>query len=70
MFTLPIFMSRFKRIIFVYQTSPKIKLFLQKDAKCLYAGGVAPRPPCLLKLGALGAPPPDPQNSPPLRISG
>ena len=36
------------------QNSPKIKLFLQKKKNFL----------------ALGAPPPDPQSSPPLRISG
>ena len=44
MFALPIAMPRFKSIIF-YQNSPKMKLFLQKDAKFLIAGGSAPRPP-------------------------
>ena len=66
-----------------------MKLFLQKNAKFLSAGGSAPRPPCLRRLGALspnpqptaaggfvpqtpiglrrlGAPPPDPPNSPPI----
>ena len=44
-----------------------MKLFLQKNAKFSSAGGSAPRPPCLRRLGAL---PPNPQNSPPpLRIS-
>ena len=69
-----------------------MKLFLQKNAKFSSAGGSAPKPPCLQRLGALplnpqppaaGASPsdphwppaagdfaPDPQNSPPLRISG
>ena len=42
---LPISMSRFKSII-CYQNSPKIKLFLQKHAKFLSAGGTASRPPC------------------------
>ena len=66
MFALPISKPRFKSIIF-NQNSPKIKLFLQKNAKFSSAGGSAPRPPCLRRLGAL---PPDPQNSSPLRISG
>ena len=57
MFALPISMPRFKNINF-YQNRPKIKLFLQKNAKffvfCglrtqtpvpLAAGGFAPRPP-------------------------
>ena len=42
-------------------------LYLQKNAKFASAGGSAPKPPCLRRPGAL---PPDPQNSPPLRISG
>ena len=51
-----------------------MKLFLQKNAKFLSAGGSAPRPACLRRLGALppnpqppaaGASPPGPQNSPP-----
>ena len=58
-------MPRFKSIIF-YQNSPKIKLFLKKNAKFLSAGNFAPRPPCLRRLGAL---PPDPHTQPPLRIS-
>ena len=56
-----------------------MKLFLQKNAKFSSAGGSAPRPPCVRRLGALppnpqppaaGALPQDPKNSPPLRISG
>ena len=43
-FALPISMPRFKSIIF-YQYSPKIKLFLKKNAKFSSAGGSAPRPP-------------------------
>ena len=35
-----------------------MKLFLQKNAKFSSAGGSAPRPPCLLRLGVL---PPNPQ---------
>ena len=35
-----------------------MKLFLQKNAKFLSAGGSDPRPPCLRRLGAL---PPNPQ---------
>ena len=42
--------------MFFYQYSPKIKLFLQKNAKISSAGGLAPRPPCLPRQGAL---PPD-----------
>ena len=37
-------MPHFKSIIF-YQNSSKLKLFLQKNAKLLSAGGSAPRPP-------------------------
>ena len=37
-----------------------MKLFLQKNAKFLSAGGSAPRPPCLRRLGAS---PPNPQPS-------
>ena len=73
-------MPRFKSIIF-YQYSRKIKLFLKKNAKFSSAGGSAPRPPCLRRLGDL---PPDPQwplaaggsaprpptQPPQLRISG
>ena len=82
MFALPISKPRFKALFF-NQNSPKMKLFLQKNSKFSSAGGSAPRPPCLRRLGALpltsqtpiglwrlGAPPPDPQNCPPLRISG
>ena len=36
-----------------------MKLFLQKNAKFSSAGGSAPRPPCLRRLGAL---PPNPQS--------
>ena len=37
-----------------------------KNAKLSSAGSTAPRPQCLRRLGAS---PPDPQNSPPMRIS-
>ena len=43
MFALPISKPRFKNIIF-NQNIPKIKLFLQKNAK-FSAGGFAPKPP-------------------------
>ena len=51
MFALPISKPRFKSIIF-NQNSPKMKLFLQKNAKFSSAGSSAPRPPCLRRLGA------------------
>ena len=79
MFALPISKPLFKGIIFYNQNSPKIKLFLQKNAKFSGAGGSAPDPgvsslavfPQIPNLRRLGASPPDPQNSPPpLRISG
>ena len=50
-----------------------MKLFLQKNAKFSSAGGSAPRPPCLRRLGAFppnpslrqqGASPPDPHWPP------
>ena len=53
MFALPSSLPHFKSIIF-YQNRPKIKLFLQNNAKFSSAGGSAPRPP----------------NYPPLRIPG
>ena len=43
MFALPISMPPFEGIIF-YQNSPKIKLFLQKNAKFLSAGAQSPNP--------------------------
>ena len=46
MFALSIFMPRFKSINF-YQSIPKIKLFLQKNAKFFCAGGSGPRSPSL-----------------------
>ena len=45
MFALPISKPRLKSIIFFYQSSPKIKLFLQKNAKFLSAGDSAPISP-------------------------
>ena len=45
-------MPRFKSNIFYYN-SPKIKLFLQKNAKFSSAGGPTPRPPYLRRVGAL-----------------
>ena len=72
-------MPRFNSIIFNLNCS-RIKLFLQKNAKFSSAGGSAPKPPVSgswglhpqtpVGLRRLGAPLPDPQNSPPLRISG
>ena len=52
------FLSHVLKESFFYQNSPKMKLFLQKNAKFSSAGGSAPRPPCLWRLGAL---PPNPQ---------
>ena len=52
---------------------------MQKTAKILSAGGTAPRPSCLRRLGVcpqspflrrLGASPPDPPKKPSMRISG
>ena len=63
-FALPISKPRFKNIIF-NQNSPKMKLFLQKNAKFSSAGGNAPRPPRLRRLC-----PQTPKTAPPLRISG
>ena len=79
MFALPIIKPRFKSIIF-NQNSPKIKLFLQKNAKFSSAGGFAPKPPCFRRLGDLppnpqplatgGFAPRPPKQPPALRISG
>ena len=76
MFPLPISMPCFKSIIF-YQCSPKIKLFLQKTAKLSSAGGNAPRPPCLRRLGVCpqssggwGLHPRPQKKAPPMQISG
>ena len=45
MFALLVSLPRFNGIN-VYQNRPKIKLFLpKKNAKCLSAGGSAPKPP-------------------------
>ena len=66
MFALPISMPRFKNINF-YQNRPKIKLFLQKNAKFFVFCGLRTQTPCLQRLGALSL---DPQSIPPLRNSG
>ena len=73
MFAQLISMPRFKSIIF-YQNSPKIKLFMQKNAKFSSvvgsaprlpaAGGLAPRPP--MAFG--GSAPRLPKQPPSLRI--
>ena len=65
-FALPISMPRFKSIIF-HQYSLKIKLFLKKKAKFSCAGGSAPKPPCLQRLGSLPHTPSSPPIAP--RIS-
>ena len=49
-------MPRFKSIIFYYN-SPKIKLFLQKNAKFSSAGGFTPRPPASSGLLPRALPP-------------
>ena len=57
MFALPISKPVLKALFF-NQNCPNMKLFSQKNAKFSSAGGSAPRPPCLQRLGAL---PPNPQ---------
>ena len=73
------FLSHVLNALFFYQNSPKIKLFLQKNAKFSSAGGSAPIPSCLQRLGALpqnfrppagGGSAPRPTKQPPSRISG
>ena len=59
-------MPRFKSII-SYYNSPKIKLFLQKNAKFSSDGGSVPRP---LASGGWGLRPQTPKIAPPMRISG
>ena len=51
-----IFMPCFKSIIFI-KIGLKLSYLCQKNTKFSSAGGSAPRPPCLQRLGAL---PPDP----------
>ena len=54
---------------FFYQNSPKLKLFLQKNAKTLSAGGFPPRPP--LASGDWGLRPQAANTQPPpLQIPG
>ena len=55
------FLSHVLKSLFFNQNSPKMKLFLQKNAKFSSAGGSAPRPPCLRRLEAL-PPNPHPPN--------
>ena len=50
-----IVMPRFKSIIFI-KIGLKLSYFSQKNTNFSSAGGSAPRPPCLRRLGAL---PPD-----------
>ena len=67
------------KALFFYQYSPKIKLFLLKNAKISSVGITAPRPSCLPRQGALppdplppasGGFPSRPPKQPPMRISG
>ena len=53
------FLSHVLKALFFNQNSPKIKLFLQKNAKFSSAGGSARTLPCLRRLGDL---PPNPQT--------
>ena len=53
-----IFMPCFKSIIII-KIGLKLSYFYQKNTKFSSAGGSAPRPPCLQRLGAF---PPDPQS--------
>ena len=63
MFALPISMPRYKS--FFLSKVLKLNYFWKKNAKFSSAGGFAPSFP--LAAGGLA---PDPQNSPPLQISG
>ena len=56
-----LFLCQASKALFFYQKSPKIELFLQKNAKFSSAGSYASSPPCFRRLGAL---PPDLQTSP------
>ena len=66
MLALLISMPRFESIDF-YQNIPKIKLLLQKNANFFVCWGLCPQIP--VPPAAWGFAP-DPQNIPPLRISG
>ena len=67
------FLNHVLKALSFHQNSPKIKLFLQKNAKFSSAGDSAPRPPCVwrirpqtpINLRRLGTPPPDPSTQPP-----
>ena len=61
MFALPISMPRFKSINF-YQNSPKIKLFLQKNAKFFVCWGLFPQTPVPAAAGGF-PPPPTPKTA-------
>ena len=61
MFAMPISMPPLKRIIF-HQNSPKIKLFLQKNANFFSARSFARKPPCFLRREA----PPQTRKSDPI----
>ena len=69
MFALPISKPYVLKALFFYQNNPKIKLFLQKNAKFSSAGGKAPIPP--LASGGWGLRAQNPNTAPPpLQISG
>ena len=72
MFALPINMQRCKRIIFFIKIALKISFFCKKNEKLSSAGGSAPRPPCLRRLGAFPQPPATGgfASRPPLASSG
>ena len=66
MFALPISQPRLKALFWI-KIALKWRYFCKKNAKFSNAGGSAPRSLCFRRLGTS---PPDPQNSPPFRISG
>ena len=73
------FLCHVLKALFLYQNSPKIKLFLQKNAKFSSAGGSAPTPvpPAaegfaprpLLAYGGWGLRPHTPKTAPPIANS-
>ena len=59
------FLSHVLKALFFKQNSPKMKLFLQKNAKFLSSGGFAPKPPDPHWPPAAGGSAPRPPKQPP-----